>query len=108
MRYYLQAAHSPSPALQVVAYGSCIDGTTCTSSTTCGASVNTTKVMPMEAWASPLFSTAELVVQPGSHSYLVRMNNYLGRSAWLVIHLVVQKAVQETPPLQKHAHLEAP
>ena len=69
---------APSPTLQVVAYGSCIDGTTCTNWTTCSKSVNSTKILPMGAWASPLFSTAELVVQPGTHSYLVRMNNYLG------------------------------
>jgi hypothetical protein len=35
-------------------------------------------VLPVNAWASPLFSTATLVVEPGTHSYLVRMNNYLG------------------------------
>jgi hypothetical protein len=61
-----------------VAYGTCIDGNTCNSWTACSGSVGNAKILPDAAWASVKFSTAELVVQPGEHSYLVRMNNYLG------------------------------
>ncbi len=65
----------------VVAYGTCIDGTTCgtgSTRTACGATVGSVFRTADEAWASPLFSTATWVVQPGSYSVLVRVNNFLG------------------------------
>lgn len=63
---------------QVVSWGSCIDGNVCNTWTGCANSVSKTKILPDEAWGSNKFSSVELVVAPGQHTYYVRQNNYMG------------------------------
>ncbi len=65
----------------MVANGSCTDGSTCSTESGCANSVSKVKVPPDQAWGDVKFSTAELVVGAGAHSYLVWINNYIGKSA---------------------------
>jgi hypothetical protein len=62
----------------VLAYGSCIDGNVCTTWSGCANSVSKTKILPDDAWASEKFSSVEMVVAPGAHTYYVMQSNYMG------------------------------
>jgi hypothetical protein len=61
--------------LQVLAYGSCVDGNTCFDYNSCSGSVGVLQSAD-QAWASPLFSSATWVAGPGTHTVLVRINRY--------------------------------
>ena len=62
--------------LQVLAYGSCVDGNTCFDYYSCQGSVGKVLQTADQAWASPLFSSVTWVAGPGTHTVLVRINRY--------------------------------
>ena len=68
----------PGLRMQVLAYGSCLDGTTCSSQSTCAQSVSYVTFKAEDAWASAKFSTAEyLATTPGNYTVLVRLSSYV-------------------------------
>ena len=76
----------PLPLPQALAYSSCQDASTCyTGAGQCEALTGGKIFTPDEAWADVRFASVDLWVDPGTHTFLVRLESPLGCGGALLL-----------------------